>query len=241
MPFTTPGETWTSWSHDNAGADDHTKLAALRELIVRDARRWAASGEITPEWADKKLAKLGIADRLMTDNQYELTVTASGKFTMTILAANRTDAEAQFLAHLASISRATVAEPAAYSLPTFVSGPADPDPTAPVDPTIPTTVDQTLVALREIVMLAVIAGPHICVDGANDLLDDYGLAAIPARRKYRVSRPIVADMETTVEAYDMVSAARVANWRWDDNRKSFQLVDADPTGGDDKISEVVSA
>lgn len=240
MQFTTPGETWTDWLASNDDRDDDTKLGALREIIFHAATKRVENGEITSGWADKKLAKLGITDRTSDSNRYELEVTASGTFTMTVAAANRTEAESKFLAHLAAANMAAIAYPKAFSLPTFKSGPADVDPTAPVDPSIPATIDGTLAMLREIVMLGVIAGPKFCVPGANDLLDDFGLAPLPERKKFTVSRPVVADMVTTVEAYDMVSAARVANWRWEDDKSGFKLADADATGADDKISEVVS-
>lgn len=240
MQLTNPGETWTDWLARNPGADPDTQLAALREIIVYAAKTWADSGEITREWADKKLAKLGITTRIGLGNTYELEVTASGTFTMAVSGPDRATAEKKFLDHLASMNRAAISKPQAFSLPTFKSGPADVDPTAPADPSIPTTVDATLALLRETIMLAVVAGPKICVPGANDVLDEFGLAPIPERKRFTVSRPVVADMVTTVEAYDMVSAIRVANWRWDDGKSGFTVAETEPTGADDKVAEVAS-
>jgi len=238
MQHTNPGDTWFGWSSINANADEATKLAALRELIVRDATKWVQNGEITAGWADKKLAKLGITDRIGSGNTYELEVTATGKFRMAVKATNRAEAESKFLAHLAAMNRAAISEPSAFALPVFVSGPADTDPTAPVDPT---TVDDTLALFREIVMLAHIAGPHICLDGANDLLDDYGLAPVPPVRTFTVSRPVIADMQTTVQAFDMVSAARVASWRWEDGKSGYTMKDAEPTAADAAVAEVATS
>jgi hypothetical protein len=225
MQYATPGTTWTEWSEDNADRDEATKLAALREIITVTAHEWVNSGEITAEWANKKLAKLGIADRLDLQNAYVLETTVVAPFKATVYAADRAAAEDQFKARLTHALTVAEAE-APYAL-RFVSGPED----APQagDPDAPTTIDATLTMLREIILLANVSGPRFnCDSGASRVLASYGLAPVPERKKFTVRRPAAVDMVTTVEAYDEASALRIADWRWEDGHKDFKASNVDP-------------
>jgi hypothetical protein len=227
MQHATPGATWIEWSQDNADRDDTTKLAALREIIAETARIWVDSGDITAGWANKKLAKLGIADRLAHKTYYELETTVVAPLKLGVYASSRADAEAEFKARLARSLTVDEAE-APYAL-RFVSGPED-TPQAG-DPDAPTTVDATLAMLREIILLGNISGPRFnCDSGANRVLASYGLAPVPPRTEYVVVQPMQGTMQTVVEAYDEASAQRIAGWRWENNRSGFEVSSVVSTG-----------
>lgn len=235
MQRMTSGESWNDWLAANADQDDATKLAALREIIVQTGREWVASGEITSVWANKKLAALGITERIDADHQYVLKAPINVEpVRMTVYAINRTAALAQFTSRLAAGAHVFGAE--AASDPEFISGPEDS--VAAVDDDAPQTVEATLAAFREIVLLANIAGPRFnCDSGGSAILDSYGLAPIPARKTYVVNRPAQVVMSTRVEAYDEASALRVAGWRWEDGHKAYEVSEA-LANGDVKVEGV---
>lgn len=209
---------FTEWLSDNPAADDETKLAALRAYIYDTAVHGVQMGNFTPDWANKKLRKLGIARQITSTNVYALKAMVSAEVTLTIHASDRADALREFKDRL--VGRLTVFTPDTSGEPQFVSGPEDTD-DVPLPDDAPTTTEETLTVLREVIMLAVIAGPHFCEDGANDALEEFGLAHIPARQKFTITRPADAELMTTVEAYDEASARRVADWRWEDGRQSY--------------------
>lgn len=214
--------TWADWIADpvNAAADDFIKLAALRKYIFLAAEGGHENEptKLTPEWVNKKLAKLGVPDRLDGENTYTLEVPVTGVYRRQVVASNRAEAERRF-----ADLRGTSISISPYTVngsPTFTSGPEDPDPAA-VDPAAPTTVDATLAAFREYLLLAVIAGPRVCVDGVNEVLTDFGLDRVPQRREFTVTRPATATATTSVTAYDEASARRVAEWRWDSDHSGY--------------------
>lgn len=227
MQRMTSGESWNDWLAANEDQDDATKLAALREIIAQTGREWVASGEITSVWANKKLAALGITERIDADHQYELKAPINvDPIQMTVYAFDRTAALAQFANRLAAGVHVRRAE--AASDPEFISGPEDQ--VATVDDDAPQTVEATLATFREIVLLANIAGPRFnCDSGGSAVLATFGLATIPPRREYVVTRPADAVMRTVVEAYDEASAMRVAGWRWEDGRKGYTVSEATAT------------
>lgn len=230
MQYGTDGLTWAEWLEANDDRDDPTKLLALREYIVAVAKRWVNTCTYDARWANKKLAKLGITDRLPTrEVAYVLAADVTGSLDLTVYASNRTDAMDKAVERLTSNGADYVRNIRAVGAPTFVSGPEDDDPDAVADDA-PTTVDGTLARLREIILLGHIAGPRICKEEADDVLKDFGLAPIPPRKTFVVTRPVDAVMRTTVEAYDEESAQRVAGWRWDNNRSGYETTDAQPTG-----------
>jgi hypothetical protein len=227
MQHAEPGRTWAEWLEENDGADDEIKLAALREYIVQEARTHVAYGEITPEWANKKLATLGITEQVAATNTYLLQAPVTGTVEISLRAADRTEAEKVFRDSLNGASdRSYVASALTITGDvTFVSGPYDPDPANPA-PDTPATVADTLAKLREVIMLGVVAGPKVCEYGANRVLASFGLAPVPSRKQFVVSRPAQVVMQTTVEAYDQDSADRVAGWRWDDGHKGYSVTEA---------------
>lgn len=231
MQHTAPGETWVDWLN-RTGADDldeATKLAALREIIYATAKEYLGS-YVTPAWANKKLASLGITERIAQTNTYTLKAIVSGLVSVTVLAANRGDAMDRARESLkAPGANLGLSGVALLATPTFTGGPEDVDPTARLADA-PTTVDATLAKLREIIMLGHIAGPKYCEESADEVLADFGLDLIPDRRQYVVTRPVQATMRTVVEAYDEASAERVAGWRWDNDRSEHTLVEATASG-----------
>lgn len=237
MQYTKDASDFAEWMTDNPSADEATKLAALREFIVQYTRDHVEDGTLgetwscdrRAEWANKKLRKLGIAEVIEAEHLYQIEVPVIARVTLDVYGKNRAEAlqyaEKQFQGD---------ARMAAHKLtPTgpmvFASGPEDAGPTV-VDDDAPQTVHDTLMALREIIMLAVVAGPHICTHGANQAMDAFGLARLPERKTFTVTRPALATMTTTVVAYDEESALRVAGWRWEDGRKSFTTSDAAEAG-----------
>jgi hypothetical protein len=229
MQHTNPGGTWTEWLEEDNGSDDAVKLAALREFIMHTARDQHLRGEITAEWANKKLAALGVTDRIGTSNAYVLEVPVSGTLKIAVSAGSREAARTEFLRRVDTAKMVTISDYVATGHPVFTDGPEDVDPNA-VDPDAPTTVGATLERLREVIMLGNIAGPRWgCDSGANRVLAEYDLAMLPERREFAVHRPVEGVMVTVVEAYDEASAARVAGWRWDNSRTGYTLASADPT------------
>lgn len=222
-------DTWTEWEQDHWGEDDATKLAALREYITRTARAEVASGSITAEWANKKLPKLGITERVQANNSYVIEAPITGIMTMTVVAANRADALEEFTRRAGVARVATTTRPVMHGAPVFTFGPEDK--VTEVDSDAPATVGDTLALFREIVMLANVAGPRFdCDSGANHLLAEYGLDPVPPRKQFVVTRPVQATMRTVVEAYDEASAERVAGWRWDNSRTGHTVAEATVTG-----------
>lgn len=229
MQLTHPGNTWTEWSANNPHLSEDDQLTALREIIFRTARAEVASGNITAEWANKKLPKLGITERVQANNSYVIEAPITGIMTMTVVAANRADALEEFTRRASAARVATTTNPAVHGAPVFTFGPEDKD--ADVDSDAPATVGATLDLFREIVLLANIAGPRFdCDSGANHLLAEYGLDPVPPRKQFVVTRPVQATMRTVVEAYDEASAQRVAGWRWDNSRTGHTVAEATVTG-----------
>lgn len=226
MQYADPYVTWKTWAADNADQDEAAKLAALREYIVQTAKSWVNSCTYDAAWANKKLAALGITERIDAVNPYTLEVSASGTIAVNVYAHDRAEAVAKFHETVAAnANRLTYVKGATIQGdPVFVSGPEDV--ATVVDPDAPTTVDATLIKLREVILLGHLAGPKVCEEEANNVLDTFGLAHIPPRRQYVVTRPVTAVMRTAVEAYDEASAARVAGWRWENGRAGHVVVDA---------------
>lgn len=229
MQYANPGDTWTEWVEDNADRDDDTKLAALREIITESARTWVGNGEITGEWADKKLAKLGITERVGVSNTYTVEAPVSGNVRLSIVGRTRAEALADFSQRMGSALAANIASPVVQGAPTVVSGPEDPDPNV-IDPNVPTTVQGTLDMLRETILLGTVSGPWFCVHGADRVLAGYGLDPVPPRKQFVVTRPVEAVMRTVVDAFDEVSAMRVAGWRWDNGRSGHEVSEATVVG-----------
>lgn len=227
MQHATPGISWVEWLEESKDETDAVKLAALREYIVHTARAEVHAGSIYTDWADKKLAALGITERIGTNTySVEAPVTA-GSLVSVHVAASRAEAIQLFEAKVArggafTVRRVTIGDSK------IIDGPEDIDPALPVD--VPATVDATLAKLRETIMLAHIAGPKkICDYGANLVLDFYGLAHLPQTREFVVTRPVEATMRTVVTAYDESTALRVAGWRWEDGRKGYAVAEAAST------------
>lgn len=230
MQYASPGETWIDWLDANGDRDEDTKLAALREIIADTARTWVRSGEVTADWADKKLAKLGIMERVATMHTYRLEAPVQAKVNVSVTAENRAEAEQKFRSYLTGDVRTTITDVSVQGTPTFTAGPEDPDPNSP-NPDAPTTVQGTLDMLREILLLGNIAGPRWdCDAGTNRVLASFGLAPVPSRRDYVVEVPADVTMRTIVTAYDESSAGRVAQWRWEDGRTGYSVVKATASG-----------
>lgn len=216
-------DTWADWLTDNVDADEATKLARLRAFILKTAREQVAMGEIAASWATKKLAKLGITDPMNARSEYTLEAHASGKVHLVVSASSRAGAMEAFADRTNAAPSLVVNDIAVQAADAvFLAGPEDPDPNV-VDPAAPATVQATLDALRETILLAVIAGPRVCDPGANDILASYALPGVPERRTFTVGIPVEGVMKTTVKAFDEASAKRVAGWRWDNNRAGFDL------------------
>jgi len=224
MQYADPDLDWTEWLANNEDRDEATKLAALREYIVAVARKWVRDCTYDEVWANKKFGKLGITERFDISQQYVLQVAITADLTTSVYAASRTEALEKFNARIAHAG-GNITNIAAAGDPVFSSGPEDPDPLG--DPDAPQTVGATLALLREIILLGHIAGPRICEAQANQVLASFGLAPIPERRTFKVSRPVDAVMTTTVEAYDEESATRIAGWRWESNRSGYNLATAE--------------
>jgi len=219
---------WDDWDDAHGDVNEPTKLAVLREYIVASAREQVTRGNITAEWANKKLSKLGITETIPVNSLYVIRQEATGTVEVSVYASDRTSALASFANRLADPRGVTARSVVVGGTPEFVSGPEDAQPE--VGPDAPQTVDATLAALRETVMLAIIAGPRVCEHGANEFLGEYGLPPVPERKTFKVSRPVQAVMETEVQAYDPASAQRVASWRWDNDRSGFTVTGGDPLG-----------
>lgn len=227
MQFTTPGETWTNWSGNNPHLAEADRLTALREIMFETAQKWVDSGEITAEWANKKLAKLGVTQRIAQEVPYILRVAVTAELSLTVYASTRAGALEKANERLTGNGNASVTKVAGAGVPEFVSGPEDPDVALAA---APQTVDDTLVILREVLMLGNISGPKWnCNDGTNAVLASYGLPQLPVRRMFTVDVAVEGSMKTTVQAYDEETAKRVAAWRWDDGRNSWELDDVRDT------------
>lgn len=229
MQYTDDAADWDEWIKTYRDADDATKLAALRQFIRAAAAHGVTNGDFTVAWANKKLAKLGVTGPIDALHSYELEAEVTGKVTAKIWAHTRAEALDRLADRFNNPARWTVASPKPVSAPVFTGGPEDVDPAA-IAADAPATVDATLTALRETILLAVIAGPRICEAGANRVLTEFGLDLVPPRKSFTVTRPATVTMTTTVEAYDQASAERVGEWRWDDGQKSYSFKDVDPTG-----------
>lgn len=229
MQYGDPDLTWTQWVQANDDRGEDAKLLALREYIVRSANKWVQAGEVTAGWVNKKLAKLGIMERVDSLNSYTVEATVTGTTTFTVAGNNRAEAIAKFRELVDNRAHSLVISAAAISGdPRVVGGPEDADPEA-VDADAPTTVDATLEKLREIILLGHLAGPRYCNTGANQVLRSYGLDEVPPVREYVVTRPVEATMRTVVRAYDVDSANRVAGWRWDEGRTGWDVSEAKAT------------
>lgn len=222
MQYADPSLDWTGWLEENKDEDDATKLAALREYIAALGEEWAGRERITVEWVNKKLTTLGITELVQREVPYTLRALVSAEMDMVVYARNRTEAMEKANERLNGGGSAAVTKVAGTgTVPAFIGGPEDPDPQVIAD--APQTVDALLAALREVIMLGHIAGPKFCKDSADSVLDDFGLAPIPDRKRFTVERAVEGVMTTTVEAYDEVSAQRVAGWRWDSQQSGFAL------------------
>lgn len=223
-----PDMDWAEWDGDDS-RDEATRLLALREYIVREARRFHLRGDITADWANKKLRTLGVTEQV-GGNQYLIEVPVSGTVQLRVDAADRAEAEGVVLARVAQYGAANIGIPTVTGPVVFISGPEDTDTNA-VIADAPTTVQDTLDKLREVLLLGVIAGPKFCESGLNPVLRSFGLAPVPARTQYVVTRPATATLRTVVEAFDEASAERVAGWRWDNGRAGYEVAEAEATDG----------
>lgn len=223
-------DTWLEWLEQHEHDDEADKLAALRDYILHEARE-AAEGDLNGHvgWINKKLPQLGITEQIPRPGvAYGLQVPVTGTLDILVYARSRTEALEKASALLDGTHGGQVRRIAPTAAPTFTSGPEDPDPQANDD--TPTTVDALLTKFREIIMLGVIAGPHLCTPGANDVLGKFGLDPVPGRQTFTVGMPVDGVMKTTVEAYDAESAKRVAGWRWDNSRTGYSLDTVTDTG-----------
>lgn len=228
MQHTNPGETWTEWLERIPSADEGTALAALREIILATAQLAVSNGDIALAWAEKKLPGLGIAAPVASVRSYEVEVPVTGTYRRTVFGSSRANALEDFTHATTNNPTLRVEACTVTADPVFTSGPEDNDGPLPDD--APTTVQATLDKLREVIMYAVIAGPHICVLGAQQALVDFGLAPLPTTKQFVITRPVEATMRTTVNAYDEASAEKVASWRWENNRSGWHVSEASPNG-----------
>lgn len=241
MKYANPDQTWAEWLADNAdtATGDHA-LAVLREYIAATAKDYVGTEPgLTAAWMNKKLAALGVTDKIEHEKVYELTGTVTGQVTLKIYGRNRAEAADKFRALLDGHNRTEVMAATLDGDPTFTSGPEDTDPNA-VDPDAPTTVQDTLVKLREYIMLAHVAGPKICDTGANRVLARFGLAELPELKTFTVTRPVEAVATTTVKAWDAESAIRVAGWRWEDDRSGYTVGDVSATDAPQLVADSAS-
>jgi len=241
MTYIDGAHDWREWLDDHGDADDARKLTVLRSFIFEMAKEELDNSDIgrswdrqrRAEWLNKKLAKLGITDRIITDNIYVLSAPVSGKVTMTVGGDDRAEALREFKERLEVLKsrNPVVTNVEATDEPTFESGPEDGERNVVPDDA-PQTVDATLAVLQETIALATISGPHICVPGANEVLDDFGLPHLPERKTFVVTRPAGVVLKTVVEAFDEASALRVAGWRWEDARTSYEILGEAAATGD---------
>lgn len=229
MQFATQGITWPEWLDDNPDADDATKLAALREYIADTARLYVGREKgLTAAWMNKKLLGLGITDLIENEHTYVMQTTLTGTVDFKVYARNRAEAMQKAADRLPGLTaNVVVNEVHTTTDPTLIDGPEDP--TGVADDDAPQTVDATLAEFREVIMLGHISGPKYCEQGANRILADYGLAPIPAMQEFTITRPIEGVLRTTVRAYDQSSAARVAGWRWENDRQGYEIAEAEAT------------
>lgn len=227
---------WAEWIFvpSNAQASEDVRLTALRAFIEAAAKTAVDNGDITAQWANKKLPALGVAAQFATGHTYSLEAPAAGTYKLDVYADSRTEALREFARRTAAGYSIVIENPSVTGDAVFTKGPEDPTPGALPDDA-PDTVDATLVALRETILLGIIAGPRYCEAGASDVLDDFALGNVPERKTYVVTRPVTAVAETTVEAFDEVSAARVASWRWDNDQVGYNSRDL-AAGGDLTVS-----
>lgn len=217
--------TWLQWNEAHPNADEETRLDALHSYIWETANEWVDNCTYDAAWANKKLAALGITRRIRREAAYDVAVTVTGQTSLRVYATTRAEALDRASTALAA-RRPSVNEPKPTSEFTIHSGPEDvADDVADQD--APADVPGALAKLRETILLGHIAGPHICEEEANKVLASFGLAPIPARKAYTVTRNVAATMATTVLAYDEQSAERVAGWRWNDSRKGYSVTAAD--------------
>jgi hypothetical protein len=230
MQFADPNSNWADWSDTVAfaAADDTTRLAGLREYIAAAGKSWVGHERITAEWVNKKLLGLGVTDLMQWEVAYTLTTEVTGSLDMVVYGTSRVEALEKAALRLNGTGSANVRNLTGVGTMTFASGPEDPDLTA-LDPDVPTTVDATLAALREVIMLGHVSGPKYCEDGANRVLAEFGLAPIPPTRTFTVSRPVEAVMTTTVQAFDENTAMRIAGWRWENNKTGYQMASGEAT------------
>lgn len=217
-------DTWAEWTADNPDADEADKLAALRTFIFEEAKHRINTGDIDAAWANKKLNKLGITDRIITKpNAYTLKVPVTAVLEMVVYATNRDEALQKTADLLATNGGNRVSQISGdANAAVFIAGPEDVPTTAP--DSAPTTVDATLSTLREVILLGNIAGPRFdCESGVNRVLADFGLDPIPPRKQFTVGVPVEGIMKTTITAYDEASAKRVAAWRWNNGQTGFDL------------------
>jgi hypothetical protein len=228
----TPGD-WTDWQAAFPADDADTQLLALRKYIVRAALDAHAHepGKITAAWVNKKLPHLGISERIETESRYMVEAPARGILTLPVHARSRDEALQKFAT--AWGNHMMISEACVTGDPQIADGPEDPTGELPDD--APDTVGATLERLRETILLAVVAGPRICIDGANEFLARFGLERVPERRQFVVTRPATAKARTTVTAYDEASAQRVAEWRWGDAYSGY-TVEIDDEAGDFTIT-----
>ncbi len=228
MQYGDPDLDWTEWVAANEDRDEATKLEALREYIFEVAKRWLGTCSYDAGWANKKLAKLGITQRIDQVSTYRLEAIGTGVVSTTISARTRAEAVERFRDWVNAAPSVSIARGSSVSTPAITSGPEDPDKLViPAD--APATVTDLLAAFREVILLGHIAGPHMCEYESNKVLAAFGLSPIPAKQQFVVTRPVEAVMRTVVEAYDEASAARVAGWRWEDGRSGYEVSEATAT------------
>jgi hypothetical protein len=222
------GTTWAQWDAANA-VDDDTRLAVLREFIFATAKAFANRYPVTPAWVNKKLGGLGVADRITAEQSYGIEVAVTGVLTIGVYAHNRAEALEKFEDRVKGLAGGGfhVTNVISTSLPVFTDA-SPQDQVGAVDDDAPQTVDETLAALREVILLGHVAGPKYCADEADEVLAAYGLDPIPAKVEFVVERPMTGTMRTTVTAYDVETAQRVAGWRWENERAGFELTQATP-------------
>jgi len=239
MQYAQTGDTWSDWLADNSDNTDDVKLTALREFIVQAARRWVDDCTYDAAWANKKLAKLGITERISVDNAYDLRILVTAVMELRVYGQNRDEALSKAADRIDSLrgtgGTVPVMNVTANGAPEFIGGPEDAVPSVADD--APQTVSNTLAKLREIVLLGHIAGPRICETEANRFLAQFGLDPIPPRQIFKVSRPVTAVATTHVQAYDEASAERVARWRWENGQTGYTV---DGLASDDEPSVAVA-
>jgi len=188
---------------DITEAPANADLVALRARIGRHAARQVRGYNITAEWINPWLRKMGV-EELAGSNGYTIEVPITAKVRVT--AAGTTRAQAiknaqEYAGKFGRIrSRMTMRDVTADAENwTVVDGPEDP---APGDVNeIPQTVDALKAMLRDCLKAAKTDpnGPHSCTGGIRDEWRTFQLGDFPTFRTVSVRVPVTATVEVNLD------------------------------------------